>query len=183
MELLKKTITDTQNPRNDNSDKKELFPDGRRPRSAADHREDWLFIEDEALCENISYQMQYLEFQIHLYNDYQMYLTLESLHLKNIVSTISGIVEAALYALIRQGSEKTGYTFDERRSFLDLIDDAYDMKLIDRQLSDVFHRLRKDRNLVHFRDLEYREYNAYTVLEVNEYIEALDNFLQKSVWL
>jgi len=177
MQLLKKTENTTDNPRQDNADKKELFGEGRRPQAAAEIREEWAFIEDEGLRENISYQVQYLQFQVNLYNEYQMYLTLESLHLKNIMGTIGGIVEAAIYGLVKQGSDAAGHTFDERRSFLDLIDDAYDMKIIDRNLHDDFHALRKDRNLVHFRTLDYREYNSYTVDEVNDHIEAVNDFM------
>lgn len=121
--------------------------------------------------------MQYLEFQTRLYNDYQLYLTLESLHLKNMMGTIAGIVEAALYGLVRQASERAGYVFDERRNFLDLINDAYDMQLIDRDLQDDFHALRKDRNLVHFRTLNYQEYSAYTHEEVNAHLAALNDFV------
>ena len=178
MELLHKSENNTDDPRLDNSDKKPLFAEGGRPRSAAEHREDWGFIEDVGLRENISYQMQYLEFQVRLYNNYQLYLTLESLHLKSMMSTIAGIVEATLYALVRQSSEVAGYEFEERRSFLDLINDAYDMQIIDKELKDGFHALRKDRNLVHFRTLKYREYSAYTTEEVNRYLEDLNRFLE-----
>jgi hypothetical protein len=177
MELLKKTKNQSNDPRQDNADKLALFTEGRRPQAAAEIRAEWAFIADEGLCENISYQVQYLQFQINLYNDYQLYLTLESLHLKSIMGTVAGIVEAALYGLVKQGSDRAGYTFDERRSFLDLIDDAYDMELIDQALRDDFHLLRKDRNLVHFRALDYREYNSYTVEEVNEHLHALHTFI------
>lgn len=177
MELLRKTRNESDDPRLDNADKAPLFPEGRRPQAAAEIREEWAFIEDEGLRENISYQVQYLQFQVNLYNDYQMYLTLESLHLKSIMATIGGIVEAALYGLVRQASEQTGYVFDERRGFLDLINDAYDMKIIGKHLQDDFHILRKDRNLVHFRTLNYKEYDAYTVEEVNEHLEALNDFI------
>lgn len=176
--LLQKAKNDTSDPRQDNADKLSLFPPEQRPKTAVEHREDWQMITDAGLRENISYQMQYLEFQVQLYNTYQMYLTLESLHLKSIMATIAGIVEAALYGLVREASDKAGYTFDERRNFLDLIEDAYDMELIDKDLRDDFHILRKDRNLVHFRTLEYREYSAYIVDEVNEHLETLNTFLK-----
>lgn len=178
MQLLFKSNNTSGDPRLDNADKKPLFPSDLRPKSAAEHREVWDVIQDAGLRENISYQMQYLEFQVQLYNNYQLYLTLESLHLKSMMATIAGIVEAALYALVRQVSDKAGYVFDERRNYLDLINDAYDMKIIDRDLKDDFHLLRKDRNLVHFRTLDYREYNSYTVDEVNEHLEALNHFIE-----
>src|SRR6056297_1143964 len=113
MELLKKSQNDSNNPRQDNADKVPLFAEGRRPQAAAEIREQWSFIADDGLRENISYQVQYLQFQINLYNQYQLYLTLESLHLKNMMATIAGIVEAALYALVKQGSDTAGYVFDE----------------------------------------------------------------------
>ena len=177
MELLRKTQNESNDPRQDNADKKVLFGEGRRPQAAAEIRAEWSFIEDEQLLENISYQVQYLQFQINLYNEYQMYLTLESLHLKNIMGTIGGIVEAALYGVVKQASDKAGYTFDERRKFLDLIYDAYDMQLLTIDLRDDCHTLRKDRNLVHFRSLEYREYNSSSVDEVNDHLEALADFI------
>jgi hypothetical protein len=177
MELLKKTENTSDDPRQDNADKRELFGEGRRPQPAAEIREEWNFIDDEGLRENISYQVQYLQFQVNLYNQYQLYLTLESLHLKNMMATIAGIVEAALYGLVKQASEEAGYLFDERRNFLDLIDDAYDMQIIDKDLRRDFHNLRKDRNLVHFRTLDYKEYDAYTVEEVNQHLEALNEFV------
>lgn len=177
MQLLQKTENSTGNIRQDNADKLPLFTPDSRPGTAADHREAWSCILDARLRENISYQMQYLEFQVMLYNRYQMYLTVESLHLKSIMATIGGVVEAALYGLVKQGSDTAGYSFDERRNFLDLIDDAYDMQLIDNKLKSDFHNLRKDRNLVHFRTLDYREYSAYTVEEVNEHLVSLNEFI------
>ena len=108
MELLVKNVENKENPRQDNSDKKQLFERGRRPRSAAEHKEDWSFIEDESIRTNISYQMQYLEFQVLLYNDYQIYLTVESLSCKNIMAiiggtfTVFGMLESSIHAAVTQ---------------------------------------------------------------------------------
>lgn len=144
------------------------------------YREYWQGIKNEKLLANISYQMQYLEFLIKQYNTYQLYLTLESLHLKTIQATIAGILEAALYDLVAQTCEKAAYPMDERRSFLDLIDDAYDMELIDQDLRDELHQTRKDRNKVHFRSLPYLEYSAYEFDEVNKAIVTLNDFIKQT---
>ena len=88
MELLVKNIEDKEDPRKDNSDKKTLFDSERSPKAANEHKDKWSFIKNKAIRENIAYQMQYLEFQIHLYNDYQIYLTIESLIFKNIMAVI-----------------------------------------------------------------------------------------------
>lgn len=178
MELLKKSENTTGNPRADNADKKPLFADGARPRSANEHKELWTFISDQQIRENIAYQMQYLEFQVRLYNDYQIYLTVESLLCKNIIVTIGGIIEAALYALMTEHADGSGYQFDEKTRYFKRIDEAYDMQIIDRELKDTLHNLRKMRNLVHLNTLDYREYQAYDVEETNEYITALDRFIQ-----
>lgn len=178
MELLVKNIEDKENPRNDNSDKKPLFEQGHRPKSANEHKDNWKFIEDEAVRTNIAYQMQYLEFQVYLYNDYQIYLTIESLMCKNLMAVIGGIVESALCDLVRQSVEKSGYIFDDRMPFLKLIDEAYDLKLVDREQKDYFHALRKMRNLVHLSSIEYKEYGAYDITETNRYIDALNRFIE-----
>lgn len=181
MELLSKTNNISGDPRQDNADKKQLFADGARPRSANEHKDQWGFIEDKQIRENIAYQMQYLEFQIRLYNDYQIYLTVESLLCKNIIVTIGGIIESALFALMSAHASGSGYQFDERTPYFKRIDEAYDMQIIDRELKDTLHNLRKMRNLVHLNTLDYREYQAYEVEETNEYITALDRFIQYQI--
>ena len=75
MELLHKTIVDPDDRRHDNGDKKALFEKEQHPHTAAFHREQWAFIADETIKENIAYQMKYLEFLTRLYNEYQIYLT------------------------------------------------------------------------------------------------------------
>ena len=68
MELLKKKpkrdtddILDTPP-----SDRLPLFPKGTRIDSAQNHRGYWKGIDDQTIQENISYQMQSLEFQVKL---------------------------------------------------------------------------------------------------------------------
>src|SRR5665213_1912982 len=108
MELLNKRSGGSDNKREDNADKKELFSKERHPHPAKYHKEEWAFIQDVSLRENVAYQMQYLEFMVALYNDYQIYLTIESLLCKDILATIGGIVEAALFDLIQTAQLKAG---------------------------------------------------------------------------
>lgn len=172
-----KNVSSVEFPRRDNSDKKSLFREGRKPRTAEEHREEWGFIKDDTLLDNISYQMQYLEFQILLYNEYQMYLTLESLHFKNIIGTIGGIIESALSDLVWQRREKARGRVQGEPTFMDLIDEAYKLKVIGQGLRKQFHVLRKERNLMHFSDIAYQEYSAYTIGQANAHIEALLTFI------
>jgi len=177
MQLLIKNVENKDDPREDNSDKKALFDKESRPRTANEHKNDWRFIDDEAVRTNIAYQMQYLEFQVYLYNDYRIYLTVESLMCKNIMAIIGGIVESALNALVKQATEKGGSLFDDRTPFIQLIDAAYDMEIIDRTQQNYFHALRKMRNLVHLSSIDYKEYSAYDIVETNRYIESLNKFI------
>lgn len=63
MDLLRKTTAPGENNRKaDNSDKLQLFAKEKRPHPAVYHKEQWAFITDISLRENIAYQMQYLEF-------------------------------------------------------------------------------------------------------------------------
>lgn len=93
------------------------------------------------------------------------------------MTTLGGIIECALYALVQQGAGKGGYQFDERTPFIRLIDDAYDMNIIDRDTKDHFHTLRKMRNLVHISSLDYREYEAYDIDQTNRYLKFLNRFI------
>ena len=114
MELLRKTMTDPKTHRHDNADKKLLFAKEHCPNTTAFHRKQWSFIEDAAIRKNIAYQMQYLEFLIYLYNDYQIYLMLESLLCKDVIVTISGVVEAALLDLVQSARKKAGMPMERR---------------------------------------------------------------------
>jgi len=60
MELLKKSVSDKEDRRKDNSDKKALFEKDRHPHTAAFYKDQWAFIEDIGVRENIAYQMQYI---------------------------------------------------------------------------------------------------------------------------
>ncbi len=53
------------------------------------------------------------------------------------------------------------------------------MQLIDEEMKDLFHDLRKMRNKVHLSGSREREYITYTVEETNKYIDILEKFRQK----
>jgi hypothetical protein len=74
--------------------------------------------------------------------------------------------------------KKEGYLVDDRAPFLKLIDDAYEFKIIDKDLRDDFHHLRKIRNLVHLSSISYQEHKAYNIKETNHYIQSLNNFIK-----
>lgn len=177
MELLRKTVTDPNDHRNDNDDKKPLFTKEHHPNTAAFHREQWSFIEDVALCENIAYQMQYLEFLVYLYNDYKVYLTLESLLCKDIIVTVGGVVEAALLDIIQSARKKAGMPIDSRSDFSTLLGQAYhEYGLLTKDLWHFFHDLRKTRNNVHLTAADFKEYAGYTIEQANECIKKLEEF-------
>ncbi len=180
MEVLRKTSAEEEKSRENESIKKNLFAKG-RIRPASFYKDEWLFIEDIRTRENISYHVQYLEFCICLYNEYEIYLTAESLLCKNMMATIAVIIESALFDLVNQAGDKTNFSFNERRDFLSRIDIAFDMKLIDYNMKNAFHDLRKLRNRIHLSGAEEREYSAYGVEEVNKYIEILDRFRKGNI--
>lgn len=177
MELLQKATIDLDDKRKDNSDKKPLFEKEHHPHPANYHKEQWAFITDTALRENIAYQMQYLEFMVALYNDYQIYLTVESLLCKDILATVGGIVEAALFDLLQTARAKGGLSASTRTDFTALLGDAYHaFNLIDKDTWHYFHELRKVRNYVHLTAADFQEHTAYTVNEANEAITRLEQF-------
>jgi hypothetical protein len=177
MELLRKTARDSEDRRSDNSDKKALFAKDRHPQTAASYKDQWSFIEDKTLRENIAYQMQYLEFMVYLYNDYQVYLTIESLLCKDIIVTVGGIIEAALFDMIQSARKKMGLEMDGRTDFTVLLGAAYhEYDFIDKNLWHFCHELRKVRNNVHLKAADFQEHTAYTVEQANECIEKLELF-------
>ncbi|MDO8571603.1 MAG: hypothetical protein Q7R79_02905 [bacterium] len=175
MDLLHKTVTDVEHRREDNSDKKPLFAKENHPHPANYHKEQWAFIGDTALCENIAYQMQYLEFMVALYNNYQIYLTVESLLCKDILATVGGVVEAALFDMIQTARTNGGLSMITRTDFTALLGEAYHgFNIIDKNTWHYFHELRKVRNYVHLKAADFREHTAYTVDEANEAITQLE---------
>lgn len=177
MELLRKTTSIAEDRRKDNADKKVLFTKERHPQTAVSYKEQWAFIEDITLRENIAYQMQYLEFMIYLYNDYQVYLTVESLLCKDIIVSVGGIIEAALFDMIQSKRKKISLAMDGRTDFTVLLGAAYhEYGLIDRDMWHFCHELRKTRNNVHLKAADFQEHIAYTVEQANECIQKLEEF-------
>lgn len=179
MELLLKINIDPVDKRKDNADKKQLFAKEHHPHPANYHKEQWAFITDTALRENIAYQMQYLEFMVALYNNYQIYLTVESLLCKDILATVGGIVEAALFDMIQTARTKGGLSMITRTDFTALLGEAYhSFNIIDKDTWHYFHELRKVRNYVHLKAADFQEHTAYTVEEANEAITQLEQLRQ-----
>jgi len=177
MDLLRKSVTDGENVKQDNSDKKLLFPKDRHPQTADFYKEQWSFVEDQTTRENIAYQMQYLEFTINLYNDYQIYLTIESLMCKNIIVTVGGIIEATIFDLIQSARKKRGLEMEERTDFTKLLGSAFhEYHFIDEDMWHYLHELRKKRNLVHLKAADFQEHTAYTFEQANESLVKLSLF-------
>ena len=177
MPLLKKTAVDVEDKRKDNADKKILFTKDQHPHPANYHKDQWAFVTNTSLRENIAYQMQYLEFLVALYNNYQIYLTVESLLCKDILATVGGIVEAALFDVISTAKTKAGMQMGTRTDFVALLGEAYhSFKLLDKDKWSYFHELRKVRNYVHLKAADFQEHSAYTVDETNEAITKLEQF-------
>jgi hypothetical protein len=175
MELLKKGTIHPSDMKQDNADKKALFPKERHPHTAVYYKEQWAFISDTGLRENIAYQMQYLEFTVRLYNDYQIYLTIESLLCKDILATIGGIIEAALFDMIQDAKTKAGVPMGTRTDFTALLGEAYhSFNFIDKDMWHYLHDLRKVRNYVHLKAADFQEHTAYTIEEANEAISKLE---------
>ncbi|MSR79044.1 MAG: hypothetical protein EXS59_02775 [Candidatus Taylorbacteria bacterium] len=177
MNLLNKTRAEGDDRRADNADKKPLFPKEKHPHPASYYKEEWKFVADEGLRENIAYQLQYLEFLVNLYNEYQIYLTVESLLCKEILSIIGGVVEAALFDLISTAKTRAGMPMGARTDFTALLGEAYNsFQIIDKDTWHYFHELRKVRNFVHLKAADFQEHTAYTVEETNEAIRRLEQF-------
>ncbi|MDP3953724.1 MAG: hypothetical protein Q8P99_02810 [bacterium] len=176
MDKLRKQIHNPQERRLDNLDKKELFEKSRHPQSASHYKDEWGFIKKKAARENISYQMQYLEFMVNLYNDYQIYLTIESLLCKSMMVSISGVIEAALAAILEEGYKEMGKDFNPDRKFQSLINLAYVNGLISTNMKRRLQGLRRIRNAIHISSLDYQENAAYEVEDVNRYLDLLEEF-------
>jgi len=179
MELLRKTVIDSKNHHHDNADKRQLFTKEHHPDTTAFHRKQWLFIENMVVRKNIAYQMQYLEFLIYIYNDYQIYLMIESLLCKDIIVTVSGVVEAALLDLVQSARKKAGMPMEDRTDFIMLLGQAYhEHGLLTKNLWHFFHNLRKIRNEVHLTTADFKEYAGagYSIGQANECIERLEEF-------
>ena len=179
MDHLKKQIHNVKERRLDNLDKKELFLKSRHPQSASFYKDQWRFIKKKAVRENIAYQMQYLEFMVNLYNDYQIYLTIESLLCKQLMVSISGIVEAALRTILSEGYKSIGESANQDRNFQSMINLAYTNGLIGDGMKRRLQGLRRVRNSIHIGSLEYQEHAAYEPEDVNRHLDLLESFREE----
>ena len=175
MELLKQTQINKKTLRPEGSRKKDLFPKERHPHLAKYYKEQWSFIADLHARDNISYQMQYIEFLTSLYNDYDLYLTAESLLAKTMMIEIASVVEAAIKDIMAQWAKKANINISSK-IFDELIDMARDSNMIDDNMQKLFHELRIMRNAVHLTGIQARECYLYKIEAVNEYLKALDKF-------
>jgi hypothetical protein len=176
MDRLKKEVSDPKERRLDNLGKKELFSKDRHPRSANSYKDEWSFIKKKGARENIAYQLQYLEFMINLYNDYQFYLTIESLLCKHLMVTIASVVEAALTAILEEGYKPITAGTNLDRNFKSMVELAYANGLIGRNTKLKLQGLRRTRNSIHLSSIDYQEYAAYGPEDVNKHLDLLDNF-------
>jgi len=176
MDRLKKQIHNPRERRLDNLDKKELFEKARHPQSAAYYKDEWGFIKKKAARENIAYQMQYLEFMVNLYNDYQIYLTIESLLCKQLMILIAGIIEASLAAILEEGYEGAGKSFNQDRNFQSLINLAFASGIIGNGMKRRLQGLRRIRSTIHISSLDYQEHVAYETEDVNKFLDLLEDF-------
>lgn len=184
MDRLRKQVHNPKERRLDNLDKKELFEKSRHPQSADFYKKRWSFIKKKAARENIAYQMQYLEFMVNLYNDYQVYLTVESLLCKDMMVRIAAIVEAALYSILEEGYKNLKGGWNQDRNFQSIINLAYTNGLIGNNTKRKLQGLRRMRNAIHISSLDYQEHVAYEADDVNHYLDILEDFrieLEKAV--
>jgi len=152
-----------------------MFDKADHPRTANSYKDEWAFIEDEKLRQNIAYAMQWMEWQIKIYNKYQMYLTIEAHHLKGMILNIASVMEAATKYMVEKWAKKAGKQ-GGYRTFGELIGFAVDAKIITSSTSKTINELRRVRNNVHLYGIIEREYELYNAGKVNEYLTALENF-------
>ncbi len=179
MERLRKETPNPKERRLDNIEKKELFTKDRHPKSANYYKEEWSFIKKKGARENIAYQLQYLEFMTNLYNDYQFYLTIESLLCKNLMVSIASVIEAALTAILEEGYKPITAGTNLDRNFKSMVELAYAKGLIGRNTKYKLQGLRRIRNSIHLSSIEYQEHTAYEPEDVNKHLDLLDNFREE----
>lgn len=179
MDRLRKEIHSKSERKLDNVNKKELFEKGRHPQSANYYKDEWSFIKKKAARENIAYQLQYLEFMVNLYNDYQFYLTIESLLCKNLMVSISSVIESALTSVLEPEYGQITAGTNQDLNFKSMIELAYTKELINRNMKYKLQGLRRIRNSIHLSSVEYQEHTAYEPEDVNRYLDLLDSFREQ----
>jgi len=175
MNLLVKNVVDVDEPRKDNADKISPLDKEEHPRTANEYKDDWAFIKEDKLRQNIAYALQYLEWQIKLYNKYRMYLTVEAHHFKGMILNIASIMEAATTYMVNEMAKKSG-SAGAFRSFGEHVRFAVDAGILTPVLARTINELRRVRNNVHLYGIIEREYELYTIEKVNDYLRALDDF-------
>jgi hypothetical protein len=179
MDRLKKEILKSKDRRLDNLNKKELFTKDRHPQSANYYKNEWSFIKKKGARENISYQLQYLEFMVNLYNDYRFYLTIESLLCKSLMVSIASVIEAALTAILEEGYKPITAGTNLDRNFKSMLELAYAKGLINRNTKYKLQGLRRIRNSIHLSSIDYQEHAAYNPEDVNKHLDLLDSFREE----
>jgi hypothetical protein len=164
-------------------DKKNKIDFGGYILHSADYwRSQWEFITDETIKRNLGYQMQYLDFLISLYNSYEIYATIESLIIKNIIVNVNLIIEAILsysvgYLDKLKGKKQEESISEESDPYRILIGKAYhEHKLISKDLWHTLHELRKQGNSRHFQSEKEWELNKYKIENANDAIDILEEF-------
>ena len=141
----------------------------------------WDFVSDPKIQRNIGYQLQYLDFLVSLYNSYNIYLTIESLLIKNINVNINLIIEAVLYYCVKYlDGEKVQEGNQEEYSYSVLIGKAYhEHNLISKNLWHTLHELRKQGNSRHFQNEDEFELEKYVIKNGNDAIDILEEFREE----
>jgi hypothetical protein len=157
------------------SKKKSLFSKDTHFTKAHVWRDEWSFINNDIVSRNISYQLQYLEFLVHLYDEYEIYLSMKAHLCKNILVGVNSVVEASLYVSIVDLRKRANLDGDWRSDYTALLGQAYnEYQMISRDLWHFFHELRKERNNLHLQSLREREYEYYTIEKANDALEKLE---------
>jgi len=140
-------------------------------------RNHWSFIKNETILRNISYQIQYLEFLINLWNKYVIYGSIQTSLCKNIVINTTHIIEAALSYSIEE-VYKQKYTKEERilpTRLFEMIGIAHkELHIISEALWHELHELRKESNKKHIQKENKWELEMYDIKNTNIALELLE---------
>ncbi len=161
--------------------------------SGADHlhladfyKEELFFIKEGLKRDNIAYHLQYLEFNVYLYNNYDITYNIESLLCKNMLLTLAMIFEAILSDLLREKINtynevnNIDYRLRNREfTFEKLIGHGFRLDLIDLKSREKLEQLRRIRKNIHPNVPSEREYQAYSIEDVNRFINELNLFMEK----
>jgi hypothetical protein len=140
-------------------------------------RNAWDFISDPLDRDNVSYNHQYLNWLLYIYMEgpNKIYGSIESLHFKTIIVTIGSIIEAALHSIL---SNKISKKKLKQLDFDGLINEAVSLNIINDSLAKELHKLRIDRNKIHFRKSKGSEYWNYNLPTAKKYLKIIDDFIK-----